>query len=101
MRVTDRQLHPDEASGDKASEELRPERLGLGLADIQADDLPASGLVNSVGDHDTFAGDPATIADLLDLRVDEHIRVATLQRPLPKRLHMLIEQPGDPTDLGL
>ena len=45
--------------------------------------------------------DAAAVADLLDLRVDEQIGVAALQRPLAKRLHLLVEQPGDPADLGL
>ena len=34
VRVTDRELHADQAARDEASEELSPERLGLGLADV-------------------------------------------------------------------
>jgi hypothetical protein len=65
------------AAPDEASEQLRPERLGLGFSDVQADDLAPLGLVDGVGDHDAFALHPAAIADLL------------------------IEQPGDPADLRL
>src|SRR3954447_16145118 len=43
----------------------------------------------------------AAVTDLLDLGVDEQIRVAALQRPLPKRLHLLVQQAGDPADLAL
>ena len=82
-------------------EELAPERLGLRLADVQADDLAAAGLVDGVRDDDALARDTAAVADLLDLRVDEQIRIPALQRPLTERLHLLIEQPGDPTDLAL
>lgn len=39
-------------------------------------------------------------ADRLDLRVDEHVRVAALQRTLAERLDLLIQQPGDPADLA-
>ena len=42
----------------------------------------------------------AAVADLLDLGVDEQIRVAALQRPLAERLDLLVEQPGDPADLA-
>jgi hypothetical protein len=100
MGVADDQLHADEAAGDEAAEELRPERFGLGLADVQADDLSASGLVHGVGDHDALARDAAAVADLLDLRVDEHVGVAALQRPLPERLDLPVEQAGDPADLA-
>ena len=96
MRVSDRQLHPDQAARDERPQELRPERLGLGLADVQADDLAAPGLVNGVRDHDAFALHAAAVADLLDLRVDEQVRVAALQRALSKRRDLLVEQAGDP-----
>jgi hypothetical protein len=57
--------------------------------------------VDGVRDHHALARDAAAVADLLDLRVDEQIGVAALQRPLAKRLHLLVQQPGDPADLGL
>ena len=37
--VGDRQLDTDQPAGDQASEELRPERFGLGLADVDGEDL--------------------------------------------------------------
>jgi hypothetical protein len=37
-----------------------------------------------MGDHEALARDAAAVADLLDLRVDEQVRVAALQRPLAK-----------------
>ena len=47
MCVADGELDADEAAGDEAAQELGPERLGLRLADVQADDLPAPGLVHA------------------------------------------------------
>jgi hypothetical protein len=52
--------------------------------------------VNGVRDHDGLALHAAAIADLLDLRVDEQIRVAALQRPLARRPDLLVKQAGDP-----
>ena len=57
--------------------------------------------MNGVRDHDALALHPAAVADLLDLRVDEQIRIATLKRPLTKRRDLFVEQAGDPADLGL
>jgi hypothetical protein len=99
--VADRQLDTDQAAGDETSEELAPEALGLRGADVEADDLAAAGLVDGVRDHDALARDAPAVADLLDLGVDEQIRVAALQRPLPERLDLLVEQASDPADLAL
>jgi hypothetical protein len=57
--------------------------------------------VDGVRDHDALARHAAAVADLLDLGVDEQIRVAALQRPLAEGLHLLVEQAGDPADLAL
>src|SRR4051812_30694614 len=99
MRVADRELDADQPAGDERAQELAPERLGLGLTDVEADDLAAAGLVDGVGDHHALALNAATGADLLDLGVDEQIGVAALQRPLAKRLDLPVEQAGDPRDL--
>src|SRR5215210_3372410 len=60
---------------DEASEELGPERLGLGLADMDRENLAAAGLVDAVGDHQRLGDDAAAVADLLDLGVEEQVRV--------------------------
>ena len=90
-------LHADQAAGDQGPEEIRPERLGLGDADVQPDDLSAPGLVHAVGDDHALALHPATVADLLDLGVEKQIKVAALKRPQAKRLDLLIQ----PAQIGL
>ena len=55
--------------------------------------------MHRVRDDDALALNSPAVADFLDLRVDEQVRVAALQRPLPKRLDLLVEQPSDPADL--
>ena len=49
--VGDDQLHAGQAALDQAAQEAAPERLGLGLADVEADHLAVAGLVHGVGEH--------------------------------------------------
>src|SRR5205823_7286822 len=84
---------------DQPPEELAPERLGLRLADVKTDDLPASGLVHGVRDHHTLARHPAAVADLLHLRINKQIRVAALQWPGAEGLDLLIQAHADPRHL--
>jgi hypothetical protein len=74
LGVADRELHADRAARDQRPQELAPERLGLGLADAQADDLATPGLVHGVSDHDALALHAAAVANLLDSRVNEQVR---------------------------
>jgi hypothetical protein len=97
--IADDQLHADQAARDEVPEEVGPERLGLRLADVQADDLPAAGLMDAVGDDHALALDPAAVSDLLDLGVEEQIDVAALQRPRPERLDLLVQAGADAADL--
>jgi hypothetical protein len=76
MRIADRQLHTDQAASHQAPKKLTPEGLGLSLTDIQADDLPPTGLMHRVSYHHALARDATAVADLLDLRVDEQVRIA-------------------------
>jgi hypothetical protein len=97
--IGDDQLHADQAAGHQRAHEVGPERFGLGGADVQADDLPPAGLVHAVGDDHALALHPASVADLLDLRVEEQIEVAALKRPGAKRLDLLVEPGADAADL--
>ena len=90
-----------QAAGAQRPEELAPERLGLGLADVEADHLAAAGLVHGVGDHQALLAHPAALADLLDLAVQPQVGVAALQWPLAEDLHLLIEAATEPGDLVL
>ena len=56
------------------------------------EDLAAAGLVHAVRDHQRLVDDAAAVADLLDLGVQEHVRVAALQRPRPERVDVLIQR---------
>src|SRR5207245_7035070 len=78
-----------------------PEGLGLALADVEADHLPVARLVHPVGEHETLADNSAAVPDLLHLRIQPQVGVGALERPLPKRVHLLIETLADPGDLAL
>jgi hypothetical protein len=52
-----------------------------------------------VRDDDALALHAARVSDLLDLGVDEQIRVAALERALPERLDLRVEQRRDPRHL--
>jgi len=69
MRVGAGQLHADEAALDQAAQELGPERLGLGLADVDREDLAPPALMHAVGDDERLVDHAAAVADLLDLGV--------------------------------
>src|SRR5215213_831250 len=99
VRVTDGQLDAGESALDQASEEVGPERFGLGLADIEGKDLAAAGLMHAVGDDQRLGDDAAAGADLLDLGVQEQVGVIALQGPGAERLDLLIQPSADPADL--
>ena len=75
--------------------------LGLALADVEADHLPVARLVHAVGEDQALAEDPAAVADLLHLRIQPQVGVGALERPLPKRVDLLVEALADPRDLAL
>ena len=94
-----RETHPRQPSGAEPAQELEPERLALGLADIDADHLTPAGLVNRVGNHERFAADMASVSDLEVLGIEPDIRVLALERAVAKRIDTLVEltaQTGDP-----
>src|SRR3954449_7495665 len=53
---------PTSPARDQAPEELGPKRLGLGLADIDREDLAATGLVDAMRDHQRLVHDAAAVA---------------------------------------
>jgi hypothetical protein len=99
--VGDHQLHPGQAATDQAAQELPPERLGLGRAHVQADDLPLAGGVHAVGDYQRPVLDPPAGPHLLDLGVQPQVRTGDLQGPLPERLDLLVQALAEPRHLIL
>jgi hypothetical protein len=94
--VGDDQLHAPKTAADQAAQELPPERLGLGRAHLQADDLPLPAGVDPVGDHQSMVLDPPAGPDLLHLGVQPQIRVGARQGPLPEHGDLLIQALAEP-----
>jgi hypothetical protein len=91
---------PTSPRSDQVAQEVAPERLGLGLADIQAEDLAPAGLVHAVRDHQRLVDHAAAVAHLLDLGVKEQVRAAALQRPGSERFDVFVERLADAADLA-
>jgi len=77
------------------------ERLRLGLADVDAENLTPAALMDAVSDHQRLGHHAAAVTDFLDLRVEEQVRVGALQRPAAERVNVLIKRLADSTDFGL
>ena len=80
------------------AEELAPERLGLGLADVEADHLAPAALVHGIGDHQALLAHGAALSDLLDLAVQPDVGVAALKWALAEHAHLFIEATAQPRD---
>ena len=101
VAVRDAEADAAQAAGPQRPEELAPERLRLGLADVKADHLAPAALVHGVGDHQALLAHGAALSDLLDLAVEPHVGVAALKRALAEHAHLLIEATAQPRDLIL
>ena len=73
VRVGDDETHTGQAAVGQRCEELAPERLVLGVADIEAEDLTMPVSTQSGGDHDRFRHDLAVFADMDVGRVEPHV----------------------------
>ncbi len=101
VSVGDHQLDAPKAAADQRAQKLTPERLGLGCAHVQTDDLPLAGGVHAVGDYQRPVLDPAASTDLLHLGVQPQVRVSGLQGSLPEGLHLLVQPTAQPGHLIL
>ena len=101
MGVGDAELHPGEAAGPQASQELAPEGLGLGLADVDADDLAAPRLVHAVGDDERLVTHAAGLAHALHLGVEPEVGVGALEGALAEEAHLLVEAGAEAADGAL
>jgi len=67
---------------------------------LRDEDLAPPGLMHAVRDHQRLVDHAAAVAHLLDLGIEEQVRVAALQRSGPERLHVLVERLTDAADLA-
>ena len=100
MSVGDSQSHAVQAASHKASQELAPEGLGLGLADVEGDDLAAPRLVDAVGDHQGLVAHATGLAYTLHLGVEPEVGVATFERTPPEDVDLLVKHPAEAAHRG-
>ena len=96
--VGDDQLDPVQPAGAQRPQEAPPEALGLGLADVETDDLPAAGRMDAVGDHQRLVADPTRLPDPLHLGVQPQVRIGAGQGPLPEDGDLLVQAAAEPAD---
>jgi hypothetical protein len=99
--VGDAQAHAGQAALAQRAQERDPVGLGLDLADVQADHLAPARLVHRVGDHQRLRVHVPAIPDLDHFRVQPQVGVRPLQRPLPERLHLVVEPSAQRRDAVL
>src|SRR3546814_8996070 len=102
VSVGDHQFHPVHPAGLEGAQERGPERLRLGVADLEAEDFPAPVGGYADRDDDGLGDHPPSDAGFAIGRVEEHVRVGGVREwPVPERGDVLVEVAADPGDLGL
>ena len=95
VAARDAEADTAQAAGSQRPEELAPERLRLGLADVSVpitSRRPVS--LHGVADHQALLAHGAALADRLDLAVEPRVALAALERALAEHAHLLIERRG-------
>src|ERR1019366_7462375 len=100
MRVRDHQLHAAQATPRQAAQELHPERLGLTVADGQAEHFAPPVGVDPDGD-DYRDRDDVVVAPGFDVGgVEPDVRPFALDRAGQEGLHALVDLAAQPRDLA-
>jgi hypothetical protein len=89
--VGDDELYASEPSAGELAQERRPERLGFGRADVQAQHLPPAVAVRPHRHDDGDRHDPALLAHLHIGGVDPEVRPIALDRPVEKGVHPFVD----------
>ncbi|MCB5294463.1 hypothetical protein BJQ90_03931 [Arthrobacter sp. SO3] len=100
MRVGDHQLHPFQAAGFQRPQERGPEALVLAVADVEAQDFPASVRSDAEGDHHRLGHDAVPDAGLAVGGVEENVRVVHGREiAVPERTDFVVQVLADPGHL--
>ena len=99
--VGDHQLHAAQAPIGEAAQELGPERLGLGGAGGDAQNLALAVVVHGDGDYHRSADDPPALAHLHIGRVEPEVGPCALKRSGQEGVHPLVDLGAEAADLAL
>src|SRR5205823_1891225 len=83
------------------AQERAPERLGLGGADIEAENLTPAVAIDSDRDDDINRHDAPVLPHLHVGRIDPQIRPVSLDRPLQERVDAAVDLLAQPAHLAL
>lgn len=101
MGVGNDELDTAQTTAGPATQEVEPERLGLGGADCHAEHLAPPVGVDADGNGDDHRDDPAALAHLHVSSVQPQIGPVALDRPGEKGLHPLVDISAQAGDLTL
>ncbi len=89
--IGDDQLHAGQAAPDEVLEEARPERLGFGRTDVQADDLALALGVDGHSDYRGDTDDPPALAHLEIGSIEPEVGPVAGERPLEEGVDPLVD----------
>ena len=101
VAVRDDQLHAFQAAADEVLEEARPEGLGLGRTDVQADDLAPPVGVGCHSDYRRDRDDAPPLADLQVGGIEPEIGPISFQRSLQEGADAFVDLLAQLGDLAL
>lgn len=101
MGIGDDELDASETPSRQFAQKIRPDRLGLGRANLHAQDLAPSVGVDADGDDDGNRDDAATATNLQIGGVDPQIRPVAFNGAAEERLHLVVDLLAQPRDLAL
>jgi len=96
VAVADHELDAAQTPPRQRAQEGRPERLGLGWPDLEAEHLATPVGVDANSDYHGNGHDPPGLTHLHVGRVDPQIRPRALDRPIEERLHTLVDLGTEP-----
>jgi hypothetical protein len=101
MGVGDDQLDPAQATAGELAQERRPKRLGVGGANVHAENFAPAITVDADRDNHRNRHDAAILAHLHVGGVDPQIRPVALDRAAEERLHLVVDLRAQPAHLAL
>ena len=99
--IADDELHPAQSPAGQLAKELRPDRFGLGCADLETKNLAPPIGVDPDGDDDGDRDDPPASTDLEVGGVDPEIGPITFEGAVQERLHLAVDLFAEPRHLAL
>src|SRR5690606_1644854 len=99
--IGDDELDATQASARQLAQELGPDRLGLGCADLHTQNFATAVAVDANRDDDRHRDDPSPAAHLRIGRINPQIRPVALDRPFEEGLHLAVDLLAQPRHLAL